>query len=672
MTKQRSTKRALLMSALSLLLCVSMLVGTTYAWFTDEVVSGMNTIAAGNLDVELYAGDTQVKENTELFKADLWEPGMVVYENLQVRNVGTLALKYQMTLNVFEENNLEGHKLSEVLKVAVLDEAIKDTATRAEILAAAQAATAKDKGLGTLNNLFVKGELEAGDSSDYQAVVIYWAPNANEIDNLYNANNGKITSDGQPLHITFGLNLQATQLPFEEDSFDEKYDEKAANLPYATVNDLGADTITATWGIGGSTTDLEAPFKLQFLPNESLDQAQASDYRYWHVDFVVKADRDVPADSVALAGFYDAWCSMNNDNWVALTAGEMIPAGTEIRLVANIADGFFVNYEEICRYGNDPEDLLPADLEGFLCTAIDLTGENAGTTLTVELRMYETKDAKDTANNTTNEETGYYEVAGVYTYTFPAPAKKVTSATELQNALNAGSGNLQLAAGEYKMPSTSADGVIEISGNKDVVLDMTMGAYMEAADVTIKGVTIKTSTGMVNGNGSDYAALYTPNVTYINCTFEGPMRVGRDGAKFINCTFNSLGNDYVWTYGNDVSFENCTFNTEGKAILIYNDGGNEVSEVSVKNCTFNATAGAKAGAIANQNCAAIEIQNYGNGVNLVTEGNTCDTDFSGEWRIKTYHAGRTQVIVNGTEYTTIALDGKTMTIDAEKNVTVNP
>jgi hypothetical protein len=196
-----------------------------------------------------------------------------------------------------------------------------------------------------------------------------------------------------------------------------------------------------------------------------------------------------------------------------------------------------------------------------------------------------------------------------------------------------------------------------------------MGAYMESANVTFEGVTIKGSTGKVNGNGSDYAAFYSQNVTYINCTFDGPFRIGRDGATFIGCTFTNLGNDYVWTYGNDCTFENCTFNTEGKAILVYNDGGNEVSKVTVKNCTFNSTKGGTAWAIANQNCAAIEIQNYGNGVDLVTSGNTFDSNFSGEWRIKSYHANRPAVNVNGTEYTSIAVDGKIMTKDASNNVT---
>ena len=56
MKRKNATRSALLTSIISLLLCVSMLVGTTFAWFTDEVKSGTNLIAAGNLDVEVYNG----------------------------------------------------------------------------------------------------------------------------------------------------------------------------------------------------------------------------------------------------------------------------------------------------------------------------------------------------------------------------------------------------------------------------------------------------------------------------------------------------------------------------------------------------------------------------------------------------------------------------------------
>ena len=256
--------------------------------------------------------------------------------------------------------------------------------------------------------------------------------------------------------------------------------------------------------------------------------------------------------------------------------------------------------------------------------------------------------------------------------TITVSGTKVTNLADFSAALQNGASVIELTGNtEIQMPSSGTAGEIKIIGDGQAVIDVTQGAYLENADVTFENLTLKVGTGMVNGNGSDYAALYSPNVTYKNCTFVGPMRIGRDGAKFINCTFTQLGNDYVWTYGNDCVFEGCTFNSDGKAILIYSDGGTEVSEVSVKNCTFNATTGAKAGAIANQNCAAIEIHNYGNGVNLATSNNTVGEYFSGEWRIKTYETGKPKIFVNGTEYTTIALDGKTMTIDANKNVTVN-
>ena len=54
MKNTKSTKRALLSAILALVMTVSMLVGTTFAWFTDSVTSSGNKIVAGNLDVELY------------------------------------------------------------------------------------------------------------------------------------------------------------------------------------------------------------------------------------------------------------------------------------------------------------------------------------------------------------------------------------------------------------------------------------------------------------------------------------------------------------------------------------------------------------------------------------------------------------------------------------------
>ena len=80
MSKTKSTKSALLMSFTSLLLCFAMLIGSTFAWFTDSATVSVNTIKSGNLDVKLeyLNGDTwtEVSNETKLFKENaLWEPG---------------------------------------------------------------------------------------------------------------------------------------------------------------------------------------------------------------------------------------------------------------------------------------------------------------------------------------------------------------------------------------------------------------------------------------------------------------------------------------------------------------------------------------------------------------------------------------------------------------------
>ena len=69
MTNSKSTKRALLTSVLALLMCVTMLVGATFAWFTDTASTGVNKIQAGNLDVKLmYSTDMQTWKESTVYK----------------------------------------------------------------------------------------------------------------------------------------------------------------------------------------------------------------------------------------------------------------------------------------------------------------------------------------------------------------------------------------------------------------------------------------------------------------------------------------------------------------------------------------------------------------------------------------------------------------------------
>ena len=239
----------------------------------------------------------------------------------------------------------------------------------------------------------------------------------------------------------------------------------------------------------------------------------------------------------------------------------------------------------------------------------------------------------------------------------------VSQAAELNAAIAAGATNLSLAAGAYSMPSIGKD--VTISGAADAVLTINKPNLTGSSVVTLNGVTVK-------GSGYSTGMQHCNKVIYNNVKVIGEMCLYGNEVQFNECDFELAGGQYIWTYGAaKASFVGCDFQTAGKAILIYNEGAG-ASDVTVSGCEFFATAGAKAGAIANQNCAAIEIDNYAKMAHkLTTSGNTYEggEKFSGEWRIKNYVADA-PVTVNGVEYTQIAIDGKLMTKNAQNEVTV--
>ena len=113
MTNRKSTKRALLGSVVALALCLAMLVGSTFAWFTDTASTGVNKIQAGNLDIEIQdengnaiknlAWKTQGGTAFDEEQNPLWEPGCT-YEltPFKIVNNGNLALKYKIVVTGLE------------------------------------------------------------------------------------------------------------------------------------------------------------------------------------------------------------------------------------------------------------------------------------------------------------------------------------------------------------------------------------------------------------------------------------------------------------------------------------------------------------------------------------------------------------------------------------------
>ena len=205
MTNQRNTKRALIMSALSLLLCISMLIGSTYAWFTDNVTSTGNTIQSGTLNVDLVDADGVTMEG-KVIKFDaadkrdqdkiLWEPGCTYEtEPVYVVNKGSLALKYQIIIN-----GIDGD--------AKLLEAIEWTVT---------------VGDDTTALADLKGELLAGKTSD---AIVLSGHMKEEAGNEYQ----DLTVEG------ISIVVNATQYTYEEDSFGDQYD-AGAGLPWTGDSD---------------------------------------------------------------------------------------------------------------------------------------------------------------------------------------------------------------------------------------------------------------------------------------------------------------------------------------------------------------------------------------------------------------------------------------------------
>ena len=216
MTSSKSTKRALISSALAILMCVAMLIGTTFAWFTDTASTGVNKIQAGNLNIELQMKDNNGKwvnaegktlpflvegkipaEGTQI----LWEPGCTYYvPQIRVLNKGNLAVKFEY-----------------------LPEALGLTGKLAEVLTF----TAKtfDKEGNEDSDINIEPEvLEPGEASPAWSFGYHMDENAgNEYQNA--------TATGMCVTVV------ATQVPYEKDSISDQYD-KDATYPVVEAADL--------------------------------------------------------------------------------------------------------------------------------------------------------------------------------------------------------------------------------------------------------------------------------------------------------------------------------------------------------------------------------------------------------------------------------------------------
>lgn len=224
----KNYKKTIFASALALIVCCTLLLGSTFAWFTDSATNKGNVITSGEMDAGFYykslVGSTgyeyvKVDENTAVFEDVIWEPGKSYGYDFKVRNDGDtygangVAFNYQIELlNI--QNLTDGVDMASQLKVYVTpanadteEEALTDAnyvGTLAEI--------SENGGVIRVSDKVMRQGWE-----DTFSIVIKMDENAG--------------NDYQNASVSFDIRMNAKQATFEEDAFgNNNYD---ANATYA-------------------------------------------------------------------------------------------------------------------------------------------------------------------------------------------------------------------------------------------------------------------------------------------------------------------------------------------------------------------------------------------------------------------------------------------------------
>ena len=234
--KKFSSKRALLLSVLSMVICVSMLIGSTFAWFTDSATANVNTIKSGNLDVELVdANGEKITEALKWVKSAeapegekiLWEPGCTYnLESFKIKNAGDLALKYKVVIRGLTGDATLLNAIDFTVKKGDTEVSLDNFTGKLLPAGAERTEITQDADIGETALITITGTMKATAGNEYKGLSL------------------------EGISIT----VYATQLNSESDSTGKDYDKDATYYP--VIDEAGLrDALKA-----GGNVSVEADF----------------------------------------------------------------------------------------------------------------------------------------------------------------------------------------------------------------------------------------------------------------------------------------------------------------------------------------------------------------------------------------------------------------------------
>ena len=680
--KTKSTKRALLASLLSLVICISMLVGSTFAWFTDSVTSANNIIQSGNLDVTMEWKDatTTGKQLTykdastgAIFNYDLWEPGYVEAKNVKISNVGSLALKYNVNIVA----NGEVSALADVIDVFFAE---------GEYILANREMTELTK-IGTLREVLadtpdnMTGDLTAGNS-DIVTIALKMRETAG---NEY---------QGLSIGTDFKVVLMATQDNVEKDSFDKNYDDIEVPTKdikvidgntYYYLNDGNVVLRSVPYGNVGSSFTVRNDVTLLGIGVDKGDTNGPVFSKYSPVETLTLNEGLVKINARAVTGV-KTLTSVNFPSTLKFIGEQAFAqAGmTSLTIPANV--------EEI-KFGafRDMANLTTVTIKGNVAfddyafrscpnlTSIYLLGDDVTFTGSQFATHGDNGDANGITiyvKNATVAARVYAAQASAYGYEVKilgtaadgsdaVDTPLIKDNTNFTGAVAGGSENVVLGSGNFSMPDGSEyvdlrGKELNIVGNSSTVIDVsnvdTRDQFVTGASLVFDGVTLNFN----DGSGYIYMGFAnTASLIYRNCHITGMQFLYGDNVTFENCVIDSSANTgephSVWTYGaKNINFIDCDFIYGDRAVNCFKDqdidGGKQV--VNFKNCTFTTTKNDSEGAVEiNSSVFSVGIEVNLDGCTAPANG---DMVFVSKW--DGTDGAKTTINVNGSKIDNATVD----------------